>query len=76
MVALRHIHMTPEQAQAMGVKDKDVVEVETFGERHGVFGDVLVRVSDHFSLEMHVDIDEANACALKNNDYVILKKQN
>lgn len=74
IVALRHIHMTPAQAEAMGVKDKDIVEVETFGERHGVFGDVLVRVSDKFSLEMHVDIDEANACALKNNDYVILKR--
>ena len=76
IVALRHIHMTPEQAMAMGVKDKDVVEVETFGERSGVFGDVLVRVSDKFSLEMHVDIDEENACALKNNDYVILRKKN
>ncbi|CBK77785.1 phosphate propanoyltransferase [Clostridium sp. AM29-11AC] len=74
IVALRHIHMTLAQAEAMGVKDKDIVEVETFGERHGVFGDVLVRVSDKFSLEMHVDIDEANACALKNNDYVILKR--
>lgn len=74
IVALRHIHMTPAQAQAMGLKDKDIVEVETFGERRGVFGDVLVRVSDQFSLEMHVDIDEANACALKNDDYVILRR--
>lgn len=73
IVALRHIHMTPPQAAVMGVEDKDVVEVETFGERHGVFGDVLVRVSEQFSLEMHVDVDEANACALENNSYVVLR---
>ncbi|MPN55736.1 hypothetical protein SDC9_203420 [bioreactor metagenome] len=58
----------------MGVKDKDMVSVETFGERQGILGNVLVRVSDEFSLEMHVDVDEANACALSNGDYVILRK--
>lgn len=73
IIALRHIHMTPQQAEAMGVWDKDIVEVETFGERHGVFGDVLIRVSDRFSLEMHVDVDEANACSLSNNDYVLIR---
>ena len=67
--------MTPSQALALGVKDKDIVEVETFGERHGIFGDVLVRVSDQFSLEMHIDVDEANACALNNNDYVMIRRQ-
>lgn len=74
IIALRHIHMTPEQAFKIGVKDKDVVEVETFGERQGVLGNVLIRVSDKYSLEMHVDVDEANACSLKNNDFVILHK--
>lgn len=74
IIALRHIHMTPEQAAKIGVKDKDVVEVETFGERQGVLGNVLIRVSDKYSLEMHVDVDEANACSLKNNDFVILRK--
>lgn len=74
IIALRHIHMTPAQASAMGVKDKDIVEVETFGERRGILGDVLVRVSDQFALEMHVDVDEANACSLKNNDYVVIRR--
>lgn len=74
IIALRHIHMTPEQAVKIGVKDKDVVEVETFGDRQGILGNVLIRVSDKYSLEMHVDVDEANACSLKNNDFVILRK--
>ncbi|MNM60468.1 Phosphate propanoyltransferase [compost metagenome] len=74
IIALRHIHMTPEQAVKIGVKDKDVVEVETFGDRQGVLGNVLIRVSNKYSLEMHVDVDEANACSLKNNDFVILRK--
>ncbi|WP_333649969.1 phosphate propanoyltransferase [Lacrimispora sp.] len=75
IIALRHIHMRPEQAAALGIKDKDLVEVETFGERHGVFGDVLIRVSEDYHLEMHVDLDEANACALNNNDYVMIRKK-
>lgn len=74
IIALRHIHMRPEEASALGVKDKDIVEVETFGERKGIFGDVLVRVSEDFFLEMHVDVDEANACSLSNDDYVLIRQ--
>lgn len=40
IIALRHIHMTPEYAEKMGVKDKEIVEVETMGERHGILGNV------------------------------------
>jgi len=75
IVALRHVHMTTGDAARMGVADKDFVCVETLGERKGILGDVLVRVSDDFRLELHVDVDEANACALKNGDFVILKKE-
>ncbi|MDD2978874.1 MAG: phosphate propanoyltransferase [Hespellia sp.] len=73
IVALRHIHMTPEQAKVVGLKDMDVVEVETTGERRGVLGDVLVRVTNTSALEIHVDVDEANACALNNDDFVLLR---
>lgn len=75
IVALRHIHASPDVAEQMGIHDKEIVEVETCGERRCVLGNVLVRVSDKFALEMHVDTDEANACGLKNNDLVLIRKR-
>ena len=62
IVAKRHIHMTPADAQAAGVTDKDVVKVACGGEgRKLVFDDVFIRVRDDFATAMHIDTDESNA---------------
>jgi acetate kinase len=63
--AVRHIHMTPEDALRYGVRDKSVVRVRIGGDRELIFGDVLVRVDPNFKLAMHIDTDEANAANVK-----------
>lgn len=73
IIAKRHIHMHPKDAELFGVKDKDIVKVVVEkGERKLIFDDVLVRVSDKFALEFHVDTDEANAAQLRNGDHVYI----
>ena len=64
IVAKRHIHMTPADAEAFGVKDKDVVNVKIASDgRTTIYGDVVVRVSPSYALAMHIDTDESNAAA-------------
>lgn len=77
MLAKRHIHMTPEDALVFGVKDKDIVMVyaKGAGTRKVVFDDVLVRVHSSYALEFHVDVDEANAAILNNDDPVYIVEE-
>lgn len=61
IAALRHIHLSLEEAAEAGVKDKDIVSVRVGGERAAVFENVLIRVSEKFCSECHFDTDEGNA---------------
>jgi acetate kinase len=71
--AWRHIHMTPEDAKVFGVEDRDIVEVEVgSGERSLTFGNVLIRVSPKYKLEMHIDTDEGNAAEINSGDEGLL----
>ena len=68
IIARRHLHMTPEDAAHYGVRDRQLVKLQTFTDRPVIFEDVLVRVRRDFATRVHLDFDEANACAMEPGD--------
>lgn len=75
IAAQRHIHLTPETAEAMGLKDKDIVMTKLDTPRALVFDNVVIRVSPSFADAMHIDTDESNAaCAFGQVYAEIIKK--
>lgn len=75
IIANRHIHMTPEDAEKYGIADNDLVDVEIQNTKPTRYYDVQVRVRKDFNTEMHIDTDDANAAAIKNGDRVIILKR-
>lgn len=68
--ARRHVHMSLQDAERLGVQDGQSVQVKIDSKnRDLVFGDVTVRIAPNFRLELHLDTDEANAAGIKNGDY-------
>ena len=70
IIANRHIHMTPADAEKYGVKDNDVVDVEIQNSKPTRYYNVQVRVREDFDTEMHIDTDDANAAAIRQGDHV------
>lgn len=68
IVAKRHIHMAPEDAEKAGVRDGQTVSVKFQNERGTIFNNVQIRVQESFTLEMHIDTDEANASKIKTGE--------
>ena len=66
--AARHIHMTPDDARRFNVTNKQIVAVKFPGKRAGVLDEVVVRINPDYALELHLDLDEANALALNDGD--------
>lgn len=70
IIANRHIHMDPATAEKYGVVDNDLVDVQIDNSKPTTFYNVQVRVHESFTPEMHIDTDDANACAIKTGDFV------
>ncbi len=64
IIAKRHVHITPEDAEKFGVSDKQIVKVKVGGARSLIYDEVVIRVNSSFQTRMHIDFDEANAAGI------------
>lgn len=67
-MAQRHIHLRPEDGVKFGVKDKQIVRLQTLTDRPLIFDDVVVRIREDFAPYAHLDYDESNACGFRKGD--------
>ena len=76
IVAKRHLHTTPVDANKMGVSDKEIVQLKIDSDgRSTIYDDVVVRVNENFATAVHLDTDEANAASVSGGaEYEIIKK--
>lgn len=70
IIAARHVHLHPREAEELNLKNNQRIKLRTSGERSLIFDNVLVRVHDQFAKDFHIDTDEGNAALLKNGDLV------
>jgi len=68
IIADRHIHISEEDALKYNLKDKQIVKLKVFGEKGGILDNVKVKVMKDAYFECHLDLDDANAHLIKNND--------
>ena len=71
-IARRHLHMSPTEAAALGIKEGDLLDAVVDGDRPTVYRGVLARLRAGWLPEIHLDTDEANAAGLRNGDRVRL----
>lgn len=74
IIAMRHIHMNPKNAEEAGVHNGELVSTKIDNHRGVILDHVKVRVDESFSLEMHIDTDEANASNIATGDTVKIIK--
>lgn len=70
IVAQRHLHIQPQLANELNIKNNDKISIKTYGERSLIFNNVIVRSHENVDfLSFQIDTDEANAAGLRNGDF-------
>jgi len=65
IAAARHLHMSPAEAAAFGLRDGQEVSLLAEGPRGGTLDHVIVRSGSGHVMEAHIDTDEANAYGIR-----------
>lgn len=74
IIANRHIHMNNEEAKELGFKNGDIVKVKLSGIKGGILDNVHIKIKDNYKLELHLDLDDANAHFAVNGDIAEILK--
>ncbi|MCK4521305.1 MAG: phosphate propanoyltransferase [Nanoarchaeota archaeon] len=76
IIARRHIHLTEEQAEKLGIKNQRFVSIKINGEKETIFNKVMMRIGNNYSLAVHLDSDEGNAVCINRKTFgeLILNK--
>ncbi len=75
IVAKPHLHLHTKQGEALGVKDKDRVDLYFKGAKEGAIFNIIARVGDTGEMDFHLDTDEANAFQVVPGQRVLLIKR-
>lgn len=75
IIAKRHLHVGSEEAIKLGLDNGMTMQARIDNERGGILFNIPVRVKDNYTLELHLDTDEANALNLKNGDIVDIEEE-
>lgn len=75
IIAMRHIHLTNNDAKTLNLNSNDIVSVRVRGDRGGILSNVKLKIAPKSSLRLHIDVDDANAFNIKDNDEVEIIKQ-
>ena len=62
--------MTPNDADALNIREEDLLKVHFPGERALTLENVRPKIHESYVLQMHLDTDDSNAAGLKGGEPV------
>ena len=70
IIANRHLHISPSQREELGLVGVEKVYAKIVGEKETIFGDVYIKESPDYTLELHLDTDDGNGALAKTGDEI------